>query len=271
MIIDSHAHLNFKSFEGDLKEVLERCRNEQVRVINVGTKLETSKKAVEIAENNEGMYASVGLHPVHMITETIKIRMDEEEGGFSPKGEEFDGEEYKRICKSEKVVAIGEIGLDFYYKPKTKIRIEKYKSEQSDLLLKQMKLAKELNLPVIFHCRKAHDLLIAILKKDPVLGVIHCFTGTWQEAERYLEMGLYLGINGIMYKQDIKETIEKFPLERLLLETDSPYLIPKGIEAERNEPCYIKQIAKDVARIRGISFEEVIEATSQNAQNLFGI
>ena len=134
-----------------------------------------------------------------------------------------------------------------------------------------MDLAKELNLPIIFHCRKAHEQLIEILKNNQVFGVIHCFTGSWKEAKQYLDMGFYLGINGIMYKLDLKEVIEKVPLNRILLETDSPYLTPPMAKVERNEPVFVRHIAKDVAKIKRTSFEEVVNTTTQNAQNLFGI
>lgn len=272
MMVDSHSHLNFKVFEKDLDNVLARCFDEDVRMVNVGTKYETSKKAIEIAERyDKGVYASVGLHPVHMVTDVMKIRTDEEEGAFSPKGEDYNANKYRDLCSSSKVIAIGEIGLDFYYKPKTKTRIEVYKNQQTELLLKQMGLAEELGLPVIFHCRKAHELLIDILKKKNVQGVIHCFTGTWQEAKKYLDMGFYIGINGIMYKLDLREVIENTPIERILVETDCPYLTPPQAGAERNEPAFVKYIAKDIARIKNISFEEVSQITAQNAQNLFGI
>ena len=271
-IIDSHAHLNFKSYENDLKEVINRCFEQDTWVINVGTKYETSKQAIKIAERyNDKIYASVGLHPIHLASEVMKIKMDEQEGGFFPKGERFDILKYKELCKSPKVVAIGEIGLDFYYKPKTKSRLEIFQDEQAELLSEQMDLAKELNLPVIFHCRKAHNQLIEILKNNQVFGVIHCFTGTWKEAKQYLDMGFYLGINGIIYKLNLKEVIEKIPLNRMLLETDCPYLTPPAAKVERNEPVFVRHIAKDVAKIKRTSFEEIVRATTQNTQNLFGI
>ena len=148
-------------------------------------------------------------------------------------------------------------------------------------MLEQLKLAKELRLPVIFHCRKAHDDLIEILKnfQGELKGVIHCFTGKWRQAEEYLKMGFYLGINGIIYKLDLNKTIEKIPLEKILIETDCPYLTPlpavalakAGPKDVRNEPIFVKYIAQDIAKIKNLDFQEVVKTTTQNARNLFRI
>lgn len=250
MLIDTHAHVNFKAFDNDFDEVIKRSLGEDVWMINVGSKYETSKKTVEIAEKyGKGVFAAIGLHPIHALDE------------------EFDIERYKKLSQFEKVVAIGEIGLDNFRD--YGLFLEKQKKVFTD----QLDLAKELNLPVIIHCRMAHEEVLEILnyklktKNYKLSGVIHCFTGTWQEAKRYLDVGFYLGINGIMYKLDLKEVIEKTPLNRILLETDCPYL---GKE-KRNEPTFVRQIAKDIARIKSISFEEVVQTTTQNAQILFTI
>ncbi len=274
MLIDTHAHLNFNAFKDDLDEIIKRCFAENVWVINVGTKYETSKKAKEIAEEyEEGVYAAIGLHPIHLGTGLVKIKTDPEEGDFEAKGEDFDKEKYKELANSKKVVAIGEIGLDYYYKPKTKRKLELFKEKQRELFLKELDLAKELNLPVIFHCRMAHDDLIEILKSSTfdAKGVVHCFTGNWEQAKQYLDMGFYLGINGIIYKLDLQEVIEKTPIERILIETDCPYLTPPQAEAERNEPVFVKYIAQDIAKIKKMDFQKVAEETSQNARKLFRI
>jgi len=239
MLIDTHAHLNFNAFKDDLDKVIGRCLAENIWMINVGTKYETSKRAVEIAEQyEEGVYAAVGLHPIHLGTGLVKIRTDSEEGSFETGGEDFHISEYKSLAQSPKVVAIGEIGLDYYYKPKTKKKLELFKEKQKELLLKQLDLAKELNLPVIFHCRMAHEDLLKILnyklktKNYKLNGVVHCFTGSWEQAKQYLDMGFYLGFNGIIYKLDLKEVIEKTPIEKILIETDCPYLTPPRAGAE---------------------------------------
>lgn len=252
MLIDSHAHLNFNAFKGDLNKVIDRCNGEDISVINVGSNYETSKRAVEIAEENDNMYAAIGLHPIYA-----------EEG--------FDVEKYKGLL--DKAVAIGEIGID-YFKD-----YALFKDKQKEVFLKQMDLAKESNLPVIFHCRMAHDDLIEILKDYNVPGVVHCFTGRWKDAQKYLDMGLYLGLNGIMYKFNLEEVIKKVPLDKILVETDCPYLTPlpaialakaepKGV---RNEPSFIKYIVEEIAKIKGIEFNEVASATVQNTKTLFKI
>ncbi|MBM3250718.1 MAG: TatD family deoxyribonuclease [Candidatus Nealsonbacteria bacterium] len=254
MPIDTHAHINFEAFNRDHDEVIKRSLAEDIWMVNVGSKYSTSKKAVEIAERyGNGVYAAVGLHPIHA------------------RDEEFSAENYKELAKSKKVVAIGEIGLD-YFKD-----YGKFKDIQKRIFLKQLNLAKELNLPVIIHCRMAHEDLLEILNFQfsifnfQLKGVIHCFTGNWQQAKEYLDIGFYLGFNGIIYKLDLKEVIKKTPLERILLETDCPYLTPPQEGDKRNEPVFVKYVAREIAKIKNISFKEVAKTTTRNAQTLFEI
>ncbi len=205
----------------------------------------------------------------------MKIKIDPEEIQFQTIEEEFDYQKYKELAKFEKVKAIGEIGLDYYYKPKTKRKLELFKERQREVFLKQLNLAKELNLPVIFHCRFAHNDLIEILRFQisgfKFHGVIHCFTGTWEQAQKYLEMGFYLGFNGIIFKLDLNQIIKKTPIDKILLETDCPYLTPPLANSQRNEPLFIKYIAREIARIKDISYKEVVTGTTQNTRELFGI
>ncbi len=283
MLVDTHSHLNFRAYDKDRDEVVKRLQKEGVICLDVGTKYETSKRAVELAEKNQNIYAAIGIHPIHIKQDFLKIRMAADEGAFEPLGEEFEADKYKNLAKSAKVVAIGEIGLDYYYKPKTKSRQELFKQKQKEVFIEQLNLAQELGLPVIIHCRMAHADVLDVLKSkvqnpnvklNPRLklcGIIHCFSGNWEEAKKYLEMGFYLGINGIIYKLDLKEVIEKIPLEKILLETDCPYLTPSAAGQERNEPIFVKYIAEEVAKIKNISFEKVAEITTQNAKKLFDI
>jgi len=275
MLIDSHSHLNFVAFEKDRERIIERSLKEKIWIINVGSNYQTSKKAVEIAENyREGVYAVIGLHPIHLETGLIKIKDDKEEIEIKAKEESFDYQRYKELAKSEKVVAIGEIGLDYYWKPKTTQKKELFKQKQKELFLKELDLAEEMKLPAIFHCRMAHQELIEVLKskiknqKSKIKGVIHCFTGNLKEAQEYLKMGLYLGFNGLIFKMDFDKIIKKTPLEKILIETDCPYLVPPQVEG-RNEPVYLKYIAQKIAEIKNISFEKVAEITTQNARKLF--
>lgn len=304
MLIDTHAHLNFKAFEKDADEVIRRSLDNGVWVINVGSQLETSRKAIELAEKHpQGVFSAVGLHPIHVTGHLLKNKLDPEELAAQEKIGEFDIDEYRRLVLNSpkgKIVAIGEIGLDYYYRPKGKARLEEFKNLQKQVLLRQIDLANELNLPVIFHCRAAHQDLIEILKlkaqslkrkvtaqNSKLRGVVHCFTGNWQQAQEYLGMGLYLGFNGIIFKSipgiDWQEIISKTLLDRILVETDAPYLIPPMVISVdqsldqrksanlRNEPLFVKEIVKEIAKIKKLSYQEVSEITTQNARKLFNI
>lgn len=272
MIIDTHSHLNFNAYKKDFDEVIEKTLAENIWAINVGTKLETSKRAVELTQMyKEGMYAAIGLHPIYAAAEFQKIKTDPDEGDFLVKEQDFDKEAYKKLAESKKVVAIGEIGLDYYYKPKTSEKLKQFKEKQKQVFLQQLELAKELNLPLILHCRMAHDDVIEILKGQGFRGVIHCFTGTKEQAQKYMEMGFHLGINGIIFKFNIDEIIKSAPLDKILVETDCPYLTPIQEGNKRNEPIFIKHTIQKIADLKGISFQEVVDKTTQNARELFGI
>ncbi|HDJ30599.1 MAG TPA: TatD family deoxyribonuclease [bacterium] len=280
MIIDSHAHLNFNAFLNDYQQVIERCLQESIWMINVGTKYETSKRAVEIAQEYEkGVWAAIGLHPIHLDTGLVKMKIDKEEIEFKSREENFDYNKYKELARSKKVVAIGEIGLDYYWKPKTKKKQELFKEKQKNALLSQLRLAKELGLPVIFHCRMAHKDLISILLENPDLrpsrAVAHSFVGDKQDLKKYLDFGFYIGFNGIIFKEipgvDFKEIIKITPLDKILLETDSPYLAPPPFQNKRNTPLNTKYIAEEISRIKKINFNKITEITTQNARELFSI
>ena len=289
MVIDTHAHLNFNAYKNDVDEVIKRALDNNVWMLNVGSQYTTSKKAVEIAEKYpEGVYAAVGLHPIHLETGLVKIKIDPEEIEFKTLEEEFNYEKYKELAKSSKVVAIGEIGLDYYWKPKTKTKIQQFKEKQKNVLCQQIELAQELNLPIIFHCRMAHDDLFEVInskfqapnskqilnsnnQNSKLRGVIHCFTGTWQKAKQYMELGLYLGFNGIIFKFNVDEIIRKMPLDKILLETDCPFLTSPKFKEKRNNPLGVKQVAEYVANIKKNSFEKVADVTTQNAKELFNI
>lgn len=281
MLIDAHAHLNFAAFKDDFDKIIKRCLDNGIWMINIGTKYETSKKAVEIAEKYEkGVWAAIGLHPIHLETGLVKIKNDDEETNIKTKEENLDCEEYKKLAQNPKVVAIGEVGLDYYRRPKTTKKKELFKQKQKDLLLQQLNLAKELNLPVIFHCRMAHDDLYEFLisnfqfPNSKLKGVMHGFVGTLEQLRKYLEMGFYIGFNGIIFKNiagiDFEKIIEETPLEKILIETDCPYLSPPGYE-ERNDPFGLKFILEKIAQVKNISFKNLAEQTTKNTQKLFGI
>jgi len=275
MLIDTHAHINFDAYENDSDEVISKCLENNVWMINIGTNFETSKKAVEISQKYEkGVFAAIGLHPINLDTGLVKIKIDESEGSHFEK--EFDFERYKNLARSKKVVAIGEIGLDYYWKPKTKRKLELFKEKQKDLFLKQLELAKELNLPVIFHCRMAHQDLIQTLQQSnipTIKGVMHGFVGTTEQLQEYLKMGFYIGFNGIIFKKiegiNFEELIRETPIEKILVETDCPYLTPPNFPEERNNPLGVKQVAQEIAKIKNLDFEKVAEITTKNAKDLF--
>jgi TatD DNase family protein len=277
MLIDTHAHLNFYAFKDDVDEVVRRSLENNTWIINIGSQYTTSKRAVEIAERySQGVYAAVGLHPIHLADGIFKTKIDKEEIEFETREENFDYEIYKALAQNSKVVAIGEIGLDYYYRPKTKTKLNQFKDLQRTVLCKQLELAKELKLPIIFHCRMAHQDLFEVLKseirstKSEINGVIHCFTGTWEDARKYLKMGFYLGFNGIIFRLNLDDIIKKTPLDKVLIETDCPYLTPSQVSG-RNEPLYVKYVAQRIAELKGESFEKVADITTNNAKQLFNL
>jgi len=287
MLIDTHGHVSFNAFKQDADKVLERTLKEGTWVIMPGTQFSTSKRAVEIAEQyQEGVYAAIGLHPIHLaekrrvdVQEVQSENVKEEEWmTFGTKEEEFSYEKYKELGQSKKVVAVGECGLDYYYEPKSKEKRQAERLKQKSTLAQQVKLAQELDLPIIFHCRKAHEDLLEFLKphQGKIRGVIHCYTGDLKQAEQFYNLGFSFGFNGLILKDvpalpSPKEVIGALPLERIVLETDSPYLVPPEAKAERNEPLFIQYVAEEIARIKGISPEEVASITTANAKSLFSI
>ena len=270
MLIDTHAHVNFSAFKDDAGQVIKRTLSGNVWLVNVGSQYSTSKRAVEMAKlYPQGVYAAIGLHPVHLSEGIFKAKIDAEEVEVETREEEFDYQRYKALAQSEKVVAIGEIGLDYWYKPKSKVKQVDFKEKQLKVFLQQMDLARELNLPVILHCRVAHQDLINNLP-DKVKGVVHCFTGSWLQAQQYLNKGLCLGFNGIIFKLDLDEIIAQTPLDKMVIETDCPYLTPTGAVG-RNEPLYVKYVAEKIAKIKKVSYEEVSRVTTKNAVKLFNL
>ncbi|MDD5551809.1 MAG: TatD family hydrolase [Candidatus Pacebacteria bacterium] len=277
MLIDTHAHLNFVSYDEDRDGVIKKSLENDIWMINVGTNYLTSKKAVEIAnKNEEGVFASVGLHPINLETGLIKIYRDKNEinDDFSFE-KEFDYQKYgELILKSQKkVVAVGEIGFDYWSKPKTKKKMNEFREQQIKLFRKEVSLAREFELPLILHCRLGYEDLIEELSriKHKFGGVLHCFCGNWKEAEAFLEMGYYIGFNGIIFKLKLDDIIKKTPLERMLVETDCPFLTPPKIKKERNEPVNIKYIVEKIAKVKNVKNAEIERITTENANKLFNL
>ncbi len=251
MFFDTHAHLNFDDFNSDIEEIIKRCKEKGVPVLNVGTGLESSKEVVSLAKENEGLYASLGIHPLHI------------------KEESFSLEEFENLLCPE-VVAVGETGLD---------KKGEDMERQKELFREHIEFGENFDLPLILHCRKAHKEMLSILEEECMKlgvergnasGVVHCFTGGKRELHRYLDLGFSIGLNGIIFKMDLEEVIKETPLRKILLETDCPFLSPLK-EKKRNEPVLVEYIAKEVARIKGLSLEEVAKVTTQNAREMFKI
>lgn len=253
MYIDTHAHLNFKAFSSDYLEVIDRAFGLEVRgIINVGSNLETSQKAIAIAKQYEkGIFATVGLHPIHV------------------KEEDFDFQVFEKMASDKKVIALGETGLDYYYDRSTK-------EKQKEIFRKTLTIANKISKPLILHSRDAGDDVLSLLMEEKIEthGVMHCFQGNWQFARVILDMGFYISFTGLITfskNKDTFEVIENAPLEKIMIETDCPYMTPEPYRGKRNEPSYVIEVAKKIAEIKKVPLEKVAEQTSQNAIELFGI
>lgn len=271
-LIDTHCHLNFKDYKDDSLEALNRSRENSVATIVVGAEYRSSKRAIEFAETNGiGVYATVGLHPIHL--QMTEVEGENCEYHFVSRGELYDNEVYKKLAESKKVVAIGEIGLDYYHLDKGK-DIDEQKKLQADIFVKQLDLAVELNLPVIIHCREAHEDTFPILEKykGKLKGVIHCYSGDLELAKRYNEIGFLISFTGLItFAKEWDEVIKEIPLEWIMTETDSPYMTPTPFRGQRNEPVHVVEVAKKIAELKGLSVDDVSEVTLGNARRLFGL
>lgn len=274
--IDTHSHLNFQAFKEDKDEVIKRTLDQKVWMIIVGSQNTTSQRAVEIANSyDKGVYAIIGLHPIHL----YEMEVDEAEFPFKSRKEEFDFDFYYQLGKHVKVVGIGETGLDYFRIPKN-VTFEQLKEKQIEVFREHLKLAQKLQKPVMIHSRgtrkdpyKVYEDILEILSDFYGLqGQIHSFWGNLDQAQRFIEAGFYISFTGnITYPKNdqIREIAKKIPLEKILIETDAPYLPPQIIRGKRNEPLFVKEVAKAIAQIKNISLEEVAKKTFQNAADLY--
>lgn len=272
-LIDAHTHVPFPAYGDDSEEVTKRALDKDIWMVNVGTNLKTSKEAVSFAEGySDGVYATIGLHP----NNTYPNHYDKNELGESDKkkhsGEELDYNEYLKLGQSKKVVAIGEFGLDYF-------RMEgDRKKEQETAFMSQIDLAKELDLPLMIHCRDAFHDLIGLLKerkndlKSDYPGINHFFTGSVSDATELMELGFSFSFGGVItFTKDYDEVIKHVGLDKIVLETDAPYVAPEPNRGKRNEPAYIVHTAKRLAEIFEKDYKEVASVTTQNARNILGI
>jgi TatD DNase family protein len=254
-MIDSHAHLYFESFDGDRGEVLRRARDAGVAaIVNIGIDVPSSEKALDLARDHTDLFAAVGIHPTSKVerTEEALARIEE-----------------LALAGGKRVVAVGEIGLDYHWKD---VEPEVQKAR----LRLQLSLARRLGLPVIFHCREALDDLLALLEEEAALppGVFHCFAGGPGEVARALRLGFHVSFAGnVTYPKagDLVEAARATPLDRLLLETDSPFLSPRPVRGKRNEPAHVAHIRDFLATVKGTTPDEIERGTDAAARGLFGL
>lgn len=265
---DAHTHVNFIAFKDDMDAAIARAAEAGVGMNTVGTQFDTSKEAVAIAEKYENVYATIGLHPIH----TGKSYHDEKELGeggkaFTSRGEDFDSAAYEALAASPKVIAIGECGLDYY-------RLEEHtKKTQEEAFIQQIELANKLEKPLMLHIRNAYDDALAVLKAHAkVKGDVHFFAGDWNIAKKFLDFGFTLSFTGVItFARDYDEVIKNAPLDMLLSETDAPYVAPVPYRGKRNEPAYVVEVVKAIARIKGEDEETVREQLMGNARRVFGL
>ncbi len=252
--IDSHAHLDDERFKTDRDELISSLyENDVEAVLNPGADLSSSKESVLMAEKYSFVYAAVGCHPhdtKYMSDEYLNI--------------------FKELAKNNKVIGIGEIGLDYYYDNSDRDTQKKWFREQ-------IRLAKELDLPYIVHDRDAHEDILKIMKEeyyDGARGILHCYSGSVELSKEFIKIGFYISLGGpVTFKNARvpKLVAKEIPFDKLLIETDSPYLTPEPFRGKRNEPKYVKYVAEEIARIRNVSINEVAEKTKENFKTLFNL
>ncbi|HQL01621.1 MAG TPA: TatD family hydrolase [Smithellaceae bacterium] len=252
MLIDSHAHLEMKEFDPDRADVIERARAAGVDgIVTVGTNPDLSRKALSIARRHENIYSTVGIHP-------------HDAAGADDRSLEV----LKKLAQDPKVVAYGEIGLDYF-------RNLAPREKQVEMFAKQLDLACELNLPVVIHDREAHEPTLRMVRASGVRsGVFHCFSGDWAMARQCIDLGFYISVPGVVTfdrSKVLQEVVRQAPIDGLLLETDCPYLAPVPHRGKRNEPSFLVHTARKVAQIKGLAWEDVALAAAQNTRRLFRI
>ena len=273
--IDTHAHMNFAIYRDDIDEVITRTKSDDVMVINIGTQQDTSQRAVELADKHDHLYAMVGLHPIH----TTSVFHDHDEVGkdgdeFTSRGEVFDTEYYRKLANSsEKVVGIGECGLDYYRNTK------ETRAAQEKAFRAQIELALELDLPLMLHVRPsensmdAYEDVLEILEEyrcDSLRGQAHFFAGTPEIAQRFIDFGFYISFTGVITFASVYEKLVKaVPMNRILSETDAPYVTPHPYRGQRNEPSHVRTVLGKIARIKKIDEDEMARQVIENAQNLY--
>lgn len=274
-LFDVHTHTHFAAYENETDGVIQRALDAGVWMINVGTQRDTSAGAIETAHRYvEGVYATVGLHPVHTAKsyhDTEELGSTAEAKGFTSRGEEFGYDYYFKLGQDKKVVAIGECGLDYY-------RLEENtKPVQIRAFEQQIALSHELEKPLMIHCRNAFGDLVDVLNThsstlNTIPGIVHFFAGSVDDARRLLDLGFSFSFGGVLtFARDYDEVVRFIPMDHIVMETDAPYITPMPYRGKRNEPAYVSEVAKKIAELKQISFEEAAERTTANARKLFKV
>lgn len=276
-LIDVHTHTQFAAFEGDQDAVIQRSLDANIWMINVGTQIDTSRAAIETSRRfPAGVFAAVGLHPIHTdrsYHDAQELGEEDADSGFTSRGEEFDFDAYLELAKDRRVVAIGECGLDYY-----RSSDEKAKKKQEEVFRRHMELSLEVKKPLMIHCRGAFADLIKILdsyldfRRSEKAGIVHFFSGTKDDAHTLMELGFSFSFGGVLtFARDYDEVVRFIPLDRILVETDAPYVTPQPWRGGRNEPFYVIEVARRIADLKGVPYDEVAETTTENAKILFRI
>jgi len=262
-LVDTHCHLGMKNFSKDLDLVIKRAAESGVeKIITIGCTLKEAFKVVDLAQKYDSVYAAIGLHPGELFSKNYEEILN-------------DLEEIEELAKNKKVVAIGEIGLEY-----RGLENDDFKQKQKEIFLRQLSMAERVKKPVMIHCRKAYEDLIKTLTSyhelqttnHKLIGVVHCFTGRLSQAKKLLDLGFFISFTGVItYARDYDNVIREVPLERMLLETDAPFLAPLPYRGQRNEPAYVLEVAKKIAEIKNLSLKEVALKTTKAAEELLKI
>lgn len=293
-LIDVHCHINFSAYKDDADEVIRRSLEQGIGMFAVGSQSTTSRRAVEYADRYDGVWAIIGLHPIHLFEQDVdEVEEGGEDARFRSRAEAFDPDFYRALIRSSgKVVGIGECGLDYYHVP-TGVDPDEFRRRQDAAFRAQIDLALEFDLPIMIHSRDAadgstdvHGDIKAILTEyrdagRAVKGDVHCFSGTAQDMRDYIDLGLYVSFTGNLTYKPRKADIEKgetlqdiareTQLDRILAETDAPYLTPVPHRGERNEPSFVRHVADKLAELKGIEKAEVYARLMENTRGLFRV
>lgn len=275
--IDIHSHVQFAAYDADRGEVMKRAQESGTWMINVGTQRDTSEAAIKLAEQySEGVYATVGLHPIHTANSYHDTKELVEEGkAFVSRGEQFDVSNYEKLARHPKVVAIGECGLDYY-------RLDADTAEkQKEAFVQQIELANTVRKPLMLHIRSAlsgvegnayKDVYELVKAHAKVKGDVHFFAGTWEEAKWFLDLGFTISFTGVItFADQYDEVVRNAPLDMILSETDSPYITPTPYRGKRNEPLYVKEVVQRIAQIKSLPLAKVEETLLANARRVFSL